>query len=194
MRLARPTIAALLASVALLGVARAHVTPPVRLLADREVVTRLLDGAPRVSVREVRISAVERAAIERETDWNPRDAQRAYVGRDASGQLVGFVIFVSEHTMHGHVRVAVGLDPDGRITGANVVELSEETYSWIRPLIEHDFVRDHVGKDARGNFAPSDRLERAVPGAMPRFYGRVLTRLLHRAAAIVDVGILAQAR
>lgn len=184
---------AVVAAVLFAGVARAHITPPVVLTSEREAVSRLLSGAPKLFVRELRLSDAERATIKSQSGWSPDgDFQRFYLGRDAEGRLVGAVIFVSEYTMHGPVRLAVGLGPDGRVRGASVVELSEETYPWVRPLIDQDFVRDYVGQDARGRFALSDRLERAVTGAMPRFYGRVLTSLLQRAALLFEVGILAR--
>jgi hypothetical protein len=189
-------LAALLVCAALLGagVARAHVTPPVRLASDRDAVARLLAGARELSVREVRLSKAERASVERRTGRSPdEDLQRFHLGRDADGRLVGAVVFVTEYTMHGPIRMAVGLDPHGRVTGAGVVELSEETYPWVRPLLEHDLLREYVGEDARSQFAPSDRVERAVTGAMPRFYARVLASLVRRAALLFEVGMLERA-
>ncbi|HSE92545.1 MAG TPA: hypothetical protein VLF19_04495 [Methylomirabilota bacterium] len=37
------------------------------------------------------------------------------------------------------------LGPDGRVRGATVVELTEETYTWVKPLLDCDFTRQFVG-------------------------------------------------
>jgi hypothetical protein len=171
------------------GVASAHVTPPVELVSDREAIVRLLGGA-KVVAREVRLSRSERAEIERRTEWKPEQLQRVHFGQDAEGRLTGSVAFVTEYTTHGPVRLAVAVGADGKVMGATVVEVSDEAYRWVRPLVEHDFAREYVGRDAKGEFAPSERLERTATGAMPRFYARVLTKLVQRGAVLLDVAVI----
>jgi hypothetical protein len=181
----------LVSALLLAGAAHAHITPPVVLVSDRDALVRLLSGAQRFFVREVRLSAGERAAIRRDTGWTPdEDFYRFYLGRDAQGRLVSAVVFVTEYTVHGPVRVAVALGPDGRVRGATVAELTEETYSWMKPLIDQDFTRDYVGQDARGTFALTDRVSRVSTESMPRFYGQVVTSLMQRAAVLFEVGVL----
>jgi hypothetical protein len=192
-RAMRSVVVAALSSAVLLAdsTARAHITPPVRLASDQQALSRLLPDAEKRFVREVRLSDAERATIERQTGWSPeRGVHRVHLGRDAEGRLVGAVLFVTEYALHGPVRMAVALGPDGRVRGATVVEVSEESYPWIRQLVDHDVFRDYVGQDAHGGFALTERLQREVTGAMPRFYGRVLTGLLQRAALLFEVGIL----
>ena len=176
-------------AVMLAGVASAHITPPVVLMSDRDAVVTLLAGAQRFFVREVRLSPAEREAIKRQTGWTPdEDFYRFYLGRDGQGRLVAGTIFVTEFTIHGPVRVAVGLAPDGKVRGAAVVEVTEETYPWVKPLIDRDFARDYQGQDSRGHFHLSDRLGHLE--AMPQFYGQVLVGLIQRAAMLYDVGVL----
>lgn len=188
----RSTITGLLAGAVLLaGPAQAHITPPVVLMSDREALVRLLAGAQRLFVREVRLSAGERETIKRESGWTPdEDFYRFYLGRDAQGRLVAAAVFVTEFTVHGPVRVAVGLGPDGRVRGGAVVELTEETYSWVKPMLDQDFARDYVGQNPRGRFVLSDRLARVSAESMPRFYGQIVTSLLQRAALLFEAGVL----
>jgi hypothetical protein len=193
MRRIRSTILAggLAATLLLAGAAQAHITPPVVLVSDRDAMVRLLSGAQRFFVREVRLTAGEREAIRRETGWTPdEDFYRFFLGRDGQGRLVSAVVFVTEYTVHGPVRVAVALGPDGRVRGATVVELTEETYSWVKPLIDQDFTRDYVGQDARGKFALTERVSRVSAESMPRFYGQVVTSLMQRAAVLFEVAVL----
>jgi len=42
-----------------------------------------------------------------------------------------------------------------------VVELTEEAYPWVKPLIDEQFTQDWVGLDSGGRFALSDPPSRA---------------------------------
>ncbi|MGH7392178.1 MAG: hypothetical protein ACREM3_22365 [Candidatus Rokuibacteriota bacterium] len=186
----RPTLRPALAAVVLLlsaATVAAHITPPVVLVSDRDALVGLLSGARRFFVREVRLSPQERSAIKAQTGWMPEDdLYRFYIGRDAEGRLVAASTFVTEYTVHGPVRVAVALGPDGRVRGATVVELTEETYTWVKPLLDRDFTRQFVGQPTSARFAaPESGLTE-----MPRFYGQVIASLVQRAAVLFDVGVL----
>jgi hypothetical protein len=185
-------LAGVLAGAALpAGGALAHVTPPLVLVSDRDALIGLLSGAQKFFVREVRLTASEREAVRRGTGWSPdEDFYRFYLGRDVQGRLLSAVVFVTEYTVHGPVRVAVALGADGRVRGATVVELTEETYPWLKPLIDQDFTRDYVGQDARGKFALTERVTRVSTESMPRFYGQVVTSLMQRAAVLFETALL----
>jgi hypothetical protein len=182
-RLAATVLVALAAAAPAYG----HITPPVLLVSDRDAVAGLLAGARRFFVREVRLSAAERQAIRQQTGWSPEeDFYRFYVGRDEQGRLVAATVFLTDFTIHGPVRVAVALGPDGKVKGATVVELTEETYPWVKPLLDRQFTRDYIGQDAHGKFAVS-----AGGGdSMAQFYGEVIARLIQRAAALYEAGIV----
>jgi hypothetical protein len=176
----------LVGSVVLAGLAsmpaRAHITPPVVLASDREAVVRLLPAATRYFVREVRPSSAEQHAIRQRTGWNADDDfYRFYVGRTAEGALVAATVFLSEFTLHGPVRVAVAVGPDGKVTGASVVEVTEESYTWVKPLLDSGFLQRFVGRDAR-SVQTED-----VDASMPRFYAGVIARLIARAATLYQV-------
>lgn len=168
------------------GPALAHVTPPVVLVSDRDAVVGLLGGARRYFVREVRLTPEQRQAIQKRSGWNPdEDFYRFYLGRDEQGRLVGAMLFLTEYTVHGPVRVAVGLGADGKVRGATVVELTEETYPWVKPLIDQNFTRDYVGLDSRGAFT----VKRAALESMGQFYGQLVAALIQRAALLYDVAL-----
>jgi Na+-translocating ferredoxin:NAD+ oxidoreductase RnfG subunit len=181
---------ALAATLTLAGTALAHLTPPVVLMSDRDAVQSLLAGSRRFFVREVRLSDDETAAIKQACGWTPdQDFYRFYVGRDDAGQMLGALVFIGDATIHGSVRVAVALGPDGKVRGANVVELTEETYPWVKPLIDQEFTRDWVGNDGQSRFVLSDRLARARSNSMTQFYGDVVASLVQRGVLLYDYGI-----
>jgi len=181
---------ALVAALALASPALAHLTPPVVLVSDRDAVLTLLAGARRFFVREVRLSAQEKAAIKHASGWTPEDDfYRFYVGRDEQGQMVGALVFVGDATIHGSIRVAVALGPDGKVRGAAVVELTEETYPWVKPLIDEQFTRDWVGHDSQSRFVLSGRLTRVRSNSMTQFYGEVVASLVQRGALLYAHGM-----
>src|SRR3989441_1267099 len=171
-------VAVVVAMLTLVGVAAAHITPPVVLVSDRDVLAGSLAGAQRLFVREVRLTPDERQAIQKQTGWTPEeDFYRFYIGRDAQGRPVAAAIFLTEYTVHGPVRVAVALGPDGKVKGATAVELTEETYDWMRPRLvaQAHFVTANLGKGL---------------DSMAQFYGQVVTGLIKRAALLYEVGVL----
>jgi hypothetical protein len=173
------------------GVGLAHITPPVVLVSERDAVLGMTGGAKKFFVREVRLNPEERDAIQRQWRWRPEDElYRFYVGRDDAGQLIAAVIFLTEFTIHGPVRVAVGLGPDGHVRGATVVELTEETYPWLKPLLDQNFTRDYVGQGSQDRFEVSERWTRAGLENMSQFYAQVVASLIQRAAILFDVTVL----
>jgi hypothetical protein len=164
--------------------ASAHITPPVVLVSDRDALVGLLAGARRFFVREIRLSDQQKATIRAQTGWTPdEDFYRFYVGRDADGRLVAATVFVTEYTIHGPVRLAVAMGGDGRVRGVTVVELTEETYPWVKPLIDGGFTRTFVGQDARA------RVAAPAANQMPQFYGQVIASLVQRAALLFELGV-----
>ena len=170
----------------------AHITPPVVLVSDREAVAALLAGSRRFFVREVRLSPEQRQLIQKRSGWTPEDDfYRFYLGRDEQGRLVAATIFLTEFTLHGPVRVAVALGPDGKVRNAAVVELTEETYPWVKPLIDQNFTSSFVGQGSGGNYTPAADRVRAGD-AMSHFYGEVIATLIKRAAVLFDAAVAGQ--
>lgn len=171
--------------------ADAHITPPVVLVSDRDALVPLLAGAQRFFVREVRLSPEQRQAIQKETGVAPdEDFYRFYLGRDASGRLVAAAVFVTDFTIHGPVRVAVALGPDGKVKGVTVVEVTEETLAWVKPLIDQHVVHAAVGQDGRRAIPLAERAAQARLDSMPQFYAQVIAGLVRRAAALFEVGVV----
>ena len=173
------------------GSALAHITPPVILASDRDAIVAMTSGATKFFVREVRLTAEERQDIDQRWGWQPEDPlYRFYLGRDAGGQLVAAVIFLTEYTLHGPVRVAVGLGPDGKVRDARVVELTEETFPWLKPLLDQNLTQDYVGRDSQASFTLGERFARTSVESMPHFYGQIVASLIHRAVILFDVTVL----
>jgi hypothetical protein len=171
--------------------ALSHITPPVVLSSDRDAILAMTSGATRFFVREVRLTPEERQDVGQRWGWHPEEElHRFYLGRDAAGQLVAAVTFLTEFTLHGPVRVAVGLEADGKVRGARVVELTEETFPWLKPLLDQNLTQDYVGRDSQASFTLGERFMKTSVESMPHFYGQIVASLIHRAVILFDVTVL----
>lgn len=168
-----------------------HITPAVVLMSDREAIRGALDGSDRYFVREVRLTDAERAHLEEKLDWKPEeDFYRFFLGRDDAGDLVAAAVFLTETTIHGPVRVMVSLGPDGTIRQARVVEMTEETYAWVKPILDEDLTDDYVGYTAESRFELTERFEEMSLAKMPKFYAEIIIDLVARGTALYDLTFL----
>lgn len=181
---------ALIAGLALpAGRAFAHVSPPVVLATEAETLRDMIGRAEARVVRRIRLSPAQRQSVRQDCGCKANDVSyRAYLAGPEGGRAAA-VIFLSESTQHGPVRVAVGLGRDGRVTAARVVEVTEETLNWIKPLIDQDLPGDYVGRGSGDDFGISERFEKMRPESMRRFYARMVSSLIRRAAIVYDVAV-----
>ncbi|HZR08042.1 MAG TPA: hypothetical protein VFA79_05620 [Myxococcales bacterium] len=172
--------------LALAAPAGAHMTPPVALASEREAVTSLLSGSSRYFVREVRLSPAEKDAVRKQTGWSADDDYyRFYVGRGSDGNVVASAVLLTDFTIHGPVRAAIAIAPDGRVKGVALVEVTEETYSWVKPLLDGGFLQRFAGADP----ANAAKAVGGIENSMVRFYAGVIAGLVARASALYDVAI-----
>jgi hypothetical protein len=171
-------------------IAFAHITPPVILISDRDAVLSMAGEAKKFFVREIKLSPEEREIIKKQVGWQAdEEFYRFYLGRDDQGKIVTAVAFLIEFTIHGPVRVAVGVGPDGKVKGAKVVEMSEETYPWLKPLIDEDFTRSYIGLDSHGSFTIGGD-QGGGQENMTLFYGQIVANLIQRGATLFEITVL----
>jgi hypothetical protein len=168
------------------GAASAHMTPPVVLHSEKEVVAAATRGAAKIAVREIRLTDAERGEVARRSGWRPpAGVQRFYVGRDGSGKALSAVTFLSEFTIHGPVRVGVAIGPDGKVRDVQVIELTEETNAAFKPLLDRGFAKELVGASARPALPTS--AANLEPQSISRFYAQIVTDMVGRAVVLYDV-------
>lgn len=157
-------------------------------MSDREAVLAMTAGAKKYFVREVRLTPEEQRTIASRWDWTPdQPFYRFYLGRDENGRIVSAVTFLTEFTIHGPVRVAVALGPDGKVKDARIVEVTEEISNWTHALAGGGFLQRFVGLDSGGNFASAGAKSQED---MVQFYGEVAARLVQHAAILFDAAFL----
>ena len=184
MRLAKIPIAAL---ALIAGTAWAHLTPPVVLVPERAALATQLAGAKKFSLREASLTADERKAVQSTYGWRAGDdVHNIYMGRDDGGKLQAASLFMTEATMHGIIRVAVGFTPEGRVKGAEVVEVSEEIFAHMKGLMDRGFTKRYAG------LAVDSKFEAPAAGAggvdaMAQHYDSIVSRMVQRAAILYNM-------
>src|SRR5262245_16809928 len=167
----------------------AHITPPVVLHSERDTVASQHPGAKKLSLREVTLTPDERKAIQANYGWRPQDDIHAfYMGRDEAGKLLSASVFMTEATMHGMIRVAVAFTPDGRVKSAELVEVSEEIYAHMKPLMDRGFTKRYAGLGIDSSFDPPAATASGAD-ALAQHYDGIVSRMVQRAVILYDVGI-----
>jgi hypothetical protein len=145
-------------------------------------------GAKKFFVREIRLTPEEQAQIEQQWGWRAQESfYRFYIGRDEQGKIVSAVTFLTEFTIHGPMRVAVALGPDGTVRDAQIVEVTEEISTWARALIAERFTKRFVGLTSQGHFGSHHGGDQEN---MVAFYGDVAARLIHHGTILFQVAFL----
>ena len=169
------------------GAAWAHLTPPVVLVSERDAVASQHAGAKKLSLREATLTPEERKAVQATYGWRAQDDIHAfYMGRDDAGKLLSASVFMTEATMHGVIRVAVGLTPDGRVKGAEVVEVSEEIYAHMKSLMDRGFTKRYAGLGIGSSFEPPAPSASGAD-ALAQHYDGIVSRMVQRAVILYNV-------
>jgi hypothetical protein len=93
-----------------------------------------------------------------------------------------------DYTLHGPVRTAVAIDGQGRVKGAQILELQEEAYVWVKPIIDADFAKPWIGRDCQRGTKPAAAAGQGGEN-MIRFYRTIIEGQLCHAAALYRFGM-----
>jgi len=167
----------------------AHVTPNVQLVKRGEFIQSNLPGAVKFSEKTLMIGGPDMAVIKAATGWTPSEEDsKIYIGRDATGRLVGSVAFIWMPSEHGPVGVGVAFDTNGTILRAEVTDVGTEPLAWVRPLIESNGVAGFDGLRLQER-PKGSALARAAHGSMTRYYAEVIAEGIARAQALERVSL-----
>jgi hypothetical protein len=97
---------------------------------------------------------------------------------DEQGTVRATVFVVSEYTLHGSIRVAAACDSEGKVTGAELLEVSEEAYNWVKPLIDQNYMKQ-VLQDSPA--LPANT------GSMTKYYAEQIAKVIHQVPSLCDL-------
>jgi hypothetical protein len=156
-----------------------HMSPPVQLVGEEEALKTLMPPSFKSVAQHVRLNSAQREEIYRKTGWKPSEKTiRYYTGTDDQGAVRATVFVVSEYTLHGSIRIAAACDSDGKITGAELLEVSEEAYNWVKPLIDQNFMKQVLQSSP------------AVPekaGTMTKYYADQIAKVVRQVPSLCDL-------
>ena len=148
-----------------------HMSPPVQLIGEAEALKILMPPSLKPVSQHVRLNSAQREEILRKTGWEPSEKTiRYYTATDDQGSVRATVVIVSDYTLHGSIRIAVACDSEGKITGAELLEVSEEAYTWVKPLLDQNYVKQVLQSNP------------AIPansGAMTKYYAEQIAKVIH---------------
>ena len=163
-----------------LSLAFAHISPPVQLVTEQNAVSVLMDRSLKVERRHRKLDSVQREEIERSEGWTPSERNiRYYTGLDDRGTVRATVILVSEYTLHGSIRVAAACDGEDKLTGAELLEVSEESYNWIKPLLEEEYMKQV--------WQTENIPEVKMKGSMTKYYANEIAKLIHHVPVLCKI-------
>lgn len=170
------------------GPAWAHLTAPVVLVSERDALASQHAAARKLSLREASLTGDERKLVQATYGWRASDeVHNFYMGRDDAGRLLSASVFMTEATMHGIIRVAVGLTPDGRVKAADVVEVAEEIHAHMKPLVDRGFTQRFAGLGPGSSFEAPAGASGSGVNAMAQHYDSIVGRMVQRAVILYNV-------
>lgn len=165
-----------------LAAAARHITPTVVLEKQADVIRSTLPGATQYFLKTVEIGKQDLKRLENEVDFEPESPEfKFFYGEDASGQLLGVVLFPQVNSHHGPVEVGLTVGPDGAVRKVRVTKATVETKPWVKKAASDGFLADFEGLTAGEppTRALSD-LKAAKLGEMPTWAGEQIARAVEQ--------------
>jgi Na+-translocating ferredoxin:NAD+ oxidoreductase RnfG subunit len=156
-----------------------HMSPPVQLVAEKDAVNTLVSPSLKTTAQNIRMNSAQKDEIYKKTGWKPSEKNiRYYSGTDDQGTVQSTVFIISEYTLHGSIRVAVACDAEGKLTGAELLEVSEEAYGWVKPLIDQQYMKKVLQADSG---------ETSNMGAMTKYYAETIAKVVHPVPSLYEI-------
>jgi Na+-translocating ferredoxin:NAD+ oxidoreductase RnfG subunit len=150
----------------------------------KELLSSHFKTADRVSFERVSLSGPQKKTLERRLGSKlPKTNYVVYVA-SKGGHPLGYAVFDQELGQHELIDFATFFDGAGKITRTEVTAYREGYGSEIR---RDSFRRQFIGRDAHSHFRVGQDID-AISGAT--ISSDSMARAVHRAALIVDVGVL----
>lgn len=69
-----------------------------------------------------------------------------YVGKDASGQIVGYVFKTKATSYGGELDIMTGIDKDGKIAGVKITTINDTPGLGMKAKTDPNFIQEFIGK------------------------------------------------
>ena len=141
--------------------AKAILIPTISLFLISLVVTALLALTDNVTAKKIAENEAQSkqesmfAVVEDAKDFDELEADVLYLGKDDSGNTVGYAISTSTQGYGGQVKVMTGIDTEGNIVGVDVFYNDDETPGLGKNTSNESFRDQYKGLSAYENIMVS---------------------------------------
>jgi electron transport complex protein RnfG len=139
------------------GATRDLIEEQERIAREQALREVLVDAAELEELDEDALACLDEAAEETPVDG-------VFIGKEENGQVVGVGVLVAPRGYGGPVRMAVGLDRDGKVAGVRVISHSETPGLGSKIVTEEPFLAQFEGWSAE-EVESSDQGFDAISGA-----------------------------
>jgi hypothetical protein len=162
-----------------------HITPTVVITKQADAIRNGIPGATQFFVKTVTIGQDDFRSLS-EGGFRPdEEAVKFYYGTDASGQVLGVVLFPQINTtQHGPVEVALALRPDGTVRSVVLTKATVETKPWAQAAVSSGLLQRFVGMRAGANTRSAlDAISKQAIGDMPYYVAGLIAQDVARGLA-----------
>ncbi len=172
--------------------------PTVALFIICLISTVLLGGTNELTAEKIKQVAAETAAnartlvltqateFEEKTITVEETEYTYYIGKNASGETVGYTVTTQDKSYGGTIEVMTGFDVDGKITGVEILTI-DDTPGLGMNAKNDSFRNEYVGKSGEltvSKTASADNEIQAITGAT--ITSKAVTRCVNLASQIVS--------
>lgn len=183
----------LVASLCIVADVYAQSKKTVILETRGDVIQELLPSATNYFVKKVVLNQHNKAKIKAQGNFSPQIPYvKFFYGEDASGSLVGTVLFNQMTTRHGLIEVAIALTPAGEVSKVIVTKAAAGMESSVKAVISAGLMKNFTGLSAQSMTDPMKDVSESDLGAMPYYVAQVITTAVIR--GVVYYNILFQGR
>jgi len=186
MKTFRTLVLSLLVVLTTAFAATAHVTPSVKMATTREAVSRLLPEG-KLYVKEIELNDEQMDKLKAQGNWTAHEnCYRFIISRDENDKFLGAAVFITEHTRHGPVVVAVGLTETGQVKEVLVTDVQSEMLGWAGTLLRNGFLDSFRGKNS-GMPLSIDAKVKAETTGMTQSFALIIANAVKRSAQLFDL-------
>lgn len=153
-----------------------------------DVIQKSLPSATNFFVKKVVLNQHNKAKIKAQGNFSPQVPYvKFFYGEDASGSLVGTVLFNQMETRHGLIEVGIALTPAGEVSNVMVTKAAAEMEPWVKAVISTGLMKNFIGLSAQSMRDPVKDVSKSELGAMPYYVAQVITAAVIRGVVYYSI-------
>lgn len=160
----------------------------VKFYTLRETVSTLLDGAVKLTRRDIQLTDEQLRRLRTHKNWDSNVSEFIlFHARNENNQITRTLILFPEHTRQGVLVVAVALSNQGKVIDALLMEAQQATIDWVLPLVRADYMKMFVGKDKNVKLRLTKKFKSSKFPPISQTYALRLVNAVKKSAQLFDI-------